>query len=332
LPRKTGTYWSRRRFFVEGGYIKPVIGSAIELYRPMEHYYGVGSSSTKQSMYLNLLSVQAPYPSSLEKIARKWGLLGLYQHHVVQVRWEVESGDGQRTRPVLSKPAELLYHYSAHWKAFGANSVQGFVTAIDDTGKPSNRESPLLTWGRLYFPDFDWIHPLAPRMTSINCAGGEWELAPALHEDFLCEPVDEVVHAITAFQETYMRCTQWSEGKPHTEAAELINKAFECHLSRPELNTVLMPGGEPKSDHTGEVDRVGRWKLDLSFPSLLGMAYYQMFQDLRDGRYMRYCRNKSSCGRAFVTDRKNSFYCCQSCRNAANLRAYHLKHAGGSED
>jgi len=78
--------WVRCRYFVQDGYIRPVRGAHVEAYDPFEAYYANDSALLGRSLYLQLVDLDTTNEQEIEKFVSRWGLLGLFQHNLIQAR------------------------------------------------------------------------------------------------------------------------------------------------------------------------------------------------------------------------------------------------------
>src|SRR5437588_12575417 len=72
--------WMRRRYFVQGDYIRHVLESDLERIDPFEDQDG-------HALHLDLVRLAESDARAVEEFASRWGLLGLFYHPILQVRY-----------------------------------------------------------------------------------------------------------------------------------------------------------------------------------------------------------------------------------------------------
>ena len=307
--------WPRGRFYVEDGFLKPVKGSAVEYYNPSDHYHGAGSDPGERSMYLDLASLDPSDSEAVERFARRWGRLGLYEDTVLQVRFQTEEDTDES---IIARPIAALDLYAGLVRRLGSHAVEGFATTFQQVSRQVTdgyfREVPFRQAMGRFFPDVDWEHPPRPADERL------------LIHDYLCEPLNELTVAVFQFRRTFAEAAAWSEGQPDPDTLQILEGAFRSHLQGAVLHPVL-PEQQHSSEPVSTKPTAPRWDLGFAFPSLLAAAHYQMFRDLQAGRFLRFCMNDTCTHPPFVTDRINSRFCSKTCQNTAKVRDYRRRQA-----
>lgn len=87
--------WMRRRYFVEGEFIKPIPTSEKTVYDPFEGYRAELTKSEQDpvdQLHTHLANLDAADLHAIEAFTGKWGILGLFQHDLYQVRYVPTAG------------------------------------------------------------------------------------------------------------------------------------------------------------------------------------------------------------------------------------------------
>ena len=99
--------WVRRRYYVENGYIRPVVGSKVEYYDPFEEaYFDANTPREGTSLYLELIALDLEDIPAIERFTSRWGLLGLCQHRLLQHRRVMTDED--RDEVIADTPPEWV--------------------------------------------------------------------------------------------------------------------------------------------------------------------------------------------------------------------------------
>src|SRR5688500_8562237 len=80
-----GAEWCRRRYYVSGGFIKPIPGEPVDFYDPLEAVTG-GKSASAATLAQELAGVDLDDLGAIEGFTSRWGLLGLMGHKLLHVR------------------------------------------------------------------------------------------------------------------------------------------------------------------------------------------------------------------------------------------------------
>ncbi|MGV3723554.1 MAG: hypothetical protein ACO1SX_21875 [Actinomycetota bacterium] len=289
------TQWSRRPYFVEGGYLRPVPGEPAEAFDPFEFGYG---------RYLTALGkLNLDSEESIKAFAMQWGLLGLFQHRLIQAR---HTGAGGRAdvieglgflavRPVPDgglrpRPSTVLIQ-----------SADGVI-----------EEAPLEAFYQRYFPQFD-VTPEAFYRNEIPPIRNP--MAALAH---VCEPLDDFRAAVREFRAVSRLCTAAQNGTlpagyPHPSGHGYVETTDEADLREAfARNTRQVHPGPLRSVSDG-------WRMKWHFPSLLSTFYMLLLQDLTGGRLWECARE--DCRTPFVrVKRSDQKFCSPTCLNTVKQR------------
>lgn len=274
--------WVQGEYAVQDGQIAPVPGTAWETYSPADC----------PLFYLDLVNL---YPglhsgAAVERVVCRWGLLGLYQQQVRQIRIPRAGAGGD----LLVQPGALL-EASEQLEPVAEGEVDAYALRREDTAEEWFREVPFAPLFARYFPRLQW--PDALRTDGLTL----W--------DHLHEPLDEFREAVERLHKTFTLCTLWSAGERDEATVGSLNYRFGSDLGGLRSRVEFGPSGPV---------------LTPELPSLLAAAYHRMLLDLHEGRYFRFCRNER-CGKALVTERLNTYYCSARCMEAVRKRAYRAR-------
>jgi hypothetical protein len=270
---------------VEGEWIVPVPGAGWETYHPLQ----------RPSFYLDLINlypIQGPGP--IADAVRLWGLLGLYQQEVRQLRFR-----GPAEGDLLAEPG-ALFDAAAALTPEARREVDVWALRREDTAEDWFPEIPFAPLFARYFPGLKWPADLQTEGVDL------W--------DHLHEPLVEFCEAVERLHKTFAIGALWSNGERADDVVASLNHRFQIGLGGLRSRVEFTPSG-------------GGSVLVPELPSLLAAAYYQMLLDVQAGRYLRFCRNER-CGRALVTERLNAYYCSKRCMEAARKREYRRRTAG----
>jgi hypothetical protein len=334
--------WARRRYSIEGDYIKPVPGSKVTFYNPFDHYYGAGNVKTGTSLYLELVALDTNDCCQIEQFASKWGLLGLFYHPLLQIRHRVLAYDvsAQRDDPSLPSWAygfldtvnvnpglAFKDELPEATRAMEAATLEGSAV-VHRPGLEQYVEECLTTYSQSYFPD------LTNRAASLaHRSGGrtfEQLLYGALYSparwDYLCEPVQRFQDEVKLLQENYHLCKVASEAGVSSYSFDLEER-FAVHLRHVHPIAICSPGKDEVPCARSMNRRltkgwiVGPLNCGWSFPSLLATAYLMLLLDTTENTGLRYCENET-CRHPFVSRRSDRKYCSKGCKNAQTQRVF----------
>lgn len=145
--------------------------------------------------------------------------------------------------------------------------------------------------------------------------------------DYLAEPLPEFQQAAEEFRRAYRLAVGVSEGRLGVEDGNRLKKVLEEHLLRVRPVPAFTTDARGDRRHNPGESRVTGWALDWELPSLLSAAYMLLFLDLTEGRRPRLCANER-CGRPFLTDRSDRFYCSARCSDNQKQREIRRREKG----
>jgi hypothetical protein len=304
--------WRRRRHYVESDQIRPVPGSAMEPYDAFNP--SRGGTREPKPFYLALAALDASNLREVEEFVSEWGPLGLFFDPLIQVQHQVVGEDGQPLTPqkdgyraVTRGRYELDLDLSSPWFAF---LLETPLRSTATTVVGSTEEAvPLVSYCAPFLPDL--VGPGASPSQETDA-----RLVRVLHTEsiwhHLTEPVDKFRKAVELFQDVCRYAAAAGAGTAEKEEVWFLCSEIEQHTRRVTWHSA------PKvtAGRAGWGVAMGiKWE----FPSLLSVAYVQLFRDLLRERSVRLCANEP-CRHPFVTDRRDQRYCCLSCGAAQEQR------------
>ncbi len=287
--------WARRPYEVRDGWIAPAPGGSVEFYDP---FAASGSAGPQGPLYRALWDVDLEQSESIEFFASRWGLLGLFQHRLIQAR---------HAAPGMAEVLEGL-----DFLAVARTDAQLTVSAaLVERPEGGYSERPLAEYYRRYFPglrtDVQFLANEIPPLTH----------SPALF-DRLAEPVEEFREEVARLKSTVAVAQRAAEGQlplgefaspgiyTPTVGENLLHAAIDPYIRR------VHQGLKRREDGSG-------WELGWYFPSLISVIYYTLAMHLAGGQ-LRRCAN-DRCGAPFApTHRKHQQYCSDRCQNFAKQR------------
>ncbi len=352
--------WTRRRYFVEEGLIQPLPRGATEEYDPFISYYGSDSTWSGRSLYLELLELDIGSEHAIEGFTSRWGLLGLYQHRLVQIRRA--EADLDLSTKIDRVPEYLVEHFEApsstpEWVNVerwwltreqletDPEGAKRFFRAWLNTRKPHTvasaivassegyyEELPLGDYAQRFFP-----HPPKLSLDSEKVFQMLRSTAQALEDDDFravdqIEQVKQLIASVPRLGSKWFWERLCEPVDEFRQAVEELRSVFAGCTDREDKLAV----GLAMQTCTRHIRRVhpiphfeeGALTWRWSFPSLLAAAYMMLFLDVAvEGRKLRYCEG---CGKSFVADRSDKRFCGRACQNRSNQRRYRQR-AGGDE-
>jgi hypothetical protein len=331
-PREGEAPWLRGRWVrrpdggyqVEGGDLRPVAGSRLKEYDPLDSAGENGEPTLVEALLA--LPVRENEEGEWDERAlvaftERWGLLGLFRHYIIR-RDPVESGS-RATTPMVhieESPTERLLALPMHAYA---------GTFFPHLRRNRTREANALLSERhtrgeitdgeflrgLHLSSYDLMPPEEPDEVleyPAECSARFW--------DHLSEPVGLFSFSVAEFQHAADLCR-----RPRTLDAgiQLVN----VHLDR--VQPILLSGADAASQARGTV-LVYRW------PSLLAAAYWMLAQDVAKGLAPRQCANET-CRQLFTPRRmrrgegQEQRFCSDRCANRQHARESGRKKKTGTD-
>lgn len=333
--------WLRRRYFVQDDRIRPIPGSAISEYRPLPLVNSADrdpGEDVSEELILALKELDLGSEDAIERFARRWGLLGLFSHHLHWQRYipgaagevqplsrsenagHVEEGLDFRAETSVDASQASLERWNAFlasarevnrqgWPGYMEHGCGTVLNTMDSLFIP--QPCPLMAYYAPFFPDLDqWRDPVTDR-----------PVFPALDSrelwDRLCEPLQAFRLAVREFQSLAELFARGAVEKrpPSPPPMGFIREpegagiaAIRRHTRRvsPLLTTRLDEAQEPP------------WELRWFCPSLLAAAYVALEFKVTGKLPPRLCRN---CGRYFFPGRASNIYCRRQCANTDWMRS-----------
>lgn len=137
--------WWKQRYFVEDGLIRPVVGSKREMYDPLEAYFQRHLWRINPPLHLALARLNPLDDEQVERFCSTWGLLGLFQHPLLQVTYVPGSKGGalprhnppQHFTEVVETPLFRLERPARD----GTGRLQRMASAIRGSGPSADEQS-----------------------------------------------------------------------------------------------------------------------------------------------------------------------------------------------
>ena len=314
--------WRRRRYHVSEGYIRPVAGELTVEYDPLD-------SSTNDGLpaYLRLVNINEFDDHQIADFCSQFGILGLFQHDLLQVRYTPTSNgaiqcrhdpppphyfevletpysryelDGRGSWPdeILRPKIEDLQRFPADDESFEDMAIEALDQEYLDEWKTDRTKR-----GLVVVEDVEGIReqPLGGYFRRFFPASGNE--FPSLHApqlwDYLCEPLPAFRTAVLNLRAVF---EEWQAGP--------IGSSRHAGWQTTFLAPALMRARPMPVN--GE--------LTWLFPSLLTALYMQLFLDCISARQPRFCANENCLRRAFVADRPDNVFCSDKCRHAQKQR------------
>lgn len=309
--------WVTRPYRIQDGYLTPVAGTVPNQYRPLAEGVESAPEGGRKFLHEALGSLDWTDMEELEAFASQWGLLGLFYHDLLQIRFETGSKTGGWRRAWVTVIPDMAFSY---WLPEQIPVMQRYRlrgSVIVREGREYVEEG-LVSYASRYFPG---LLPDGEVKAASSDRTGVKRLVPILSTpdvwDHLCEPVAAFQDAAEEFRSVYELCARWADGERGEERA--LQRAFWTHL-RHVQPLALPPTDDPPEQEC--LDASGhRWKAGWSSPSLLAAAYMRLFLDLTAGRMPRVCAN-DRCNEVFIATRPDRLFHSERCMKNAKQRKY----------
>lgn len=376
------TVWVRRSYEIESrtGYIRPVKGSPQRPYDPFNPDADIVRDDPDVPLHEDLAALRlrswahdpseeyGPPPAEdpeaaaqrrrkalaeseeIRRFTSKWGLLGLFQHNLLEARYSLEP-EGEDFRGygndilVIDRPGEpvTIVRPSPFGPPTPAPEVRdqtwwapldpGWGTAVVTVEQGGSTEVlPVRTYYERYLLADLGTPSLAafgPPKASAPPDSGFPSLGSDRLWDSLCEPVWLFRDAVTEFQDAMNQCAR--EDLSPSEAEEL-RMVLQRHASRVRTVVEWRPNLEHGVDGIANRRKRGyrpsvQWESRWAFPSLLSAAYMLLLLDLTKGHVVRNCA-RADCRRIFRATRPDRIYCSPRCLNAQKQREHRHREQG----
>lgn len=341
------THWVKRKYVVSGGWIQPFLGTGSEptRYDPFDHY---SPGSEDGSLHLWLLRLDLADEAEIERFVSSYGLLGLFQDQVVQLRHQIEIGtvkldlcfsqDGRGSRvPGAAYPWDVKLEMLR--RGLASVTVDGHYAIVPEfAAAPSAVEAEIANSIR----DRDlerFARGSEPCGTALVQDG--W----ALHEE-----TSRVAYRYFTDGGSFVWQGDLAEGGAGRPASpwdwkmwdflaepldEFRAAVCEFRLIFRECQEVTtgeatperaLEAGERLSQHLRRIHPVAKydaitqeWVDAWSFPSLLSVCYKMLHQDLAEHLHVGFCRR---CRNPLTGHRRGKKYCSRSCLDAFKQAEY----------
>lgn len=276
--------WTRRRYHVEDGYVRPSRISPPETYDPFERY------AKGEYLHLALMELDSSDADAVAEFATRWGPLGILHEFLIEARYvEVQPGlvsvEPDDTGPhVIASPTGRVTGTSAEFHPTPT------VLMARITAEESPREVPLGDYYASFFP---------------NSPDGPFPaFGTSLLWDEMCEPMELIEQEVQLFN----------------VAVSLMElPADQIDPEDPIDGLALLQHRLTRVSPTPRLVE-GKWRMHWRFPSLISVAYYMVYKDLAGGRMIRECA-AHDCTKNYIanasTDRK---WCSPKCANRINMQ------------
>ena len=348
--------WRRQRYVVEGDHLVPATAADAEEYDPFDHYAGVSDIPLGETPYLDLASLDLNDTEAIEQFASAWGLLGLFQHNLVQLRY-VPTRDGRMQ--LRHDPPLYIDEPSSTATTERISGFLGAGSDFDDDLVPfahewfSGQSLDFQDGSRVRhsWDDLDTDDEREYVLDEVRAVERQrWLDDPAKRGEALyVDPHGEVQRAslddyarpffpnATVNPRTYPSidsATLWGELHEPLEAFRSAAREFQRQvhfvadadewsddLARAIERNLrsVHPRIEFHADEEG-----GRWVERWHFPSLLAACYTMLHLDLTKQRAVRICAS-DKCDNAFIAERSDRMYCTPRCKNAHKMRLKRAK-------
>jgi hypothetical protein len=351
--------WVRRQYHIEDGYIKPVPGSEPIPYNPLVLDDQARHRKNKRRLVDDLLRLHPRDYTAVAEFASHWGLLGLFQHHLVEQFYiPTESGDVQTVHdprfglfPTVHEgvdfydcmPSRRKLEWSddtvrEDWVRRGViHRAEGEKWVLTDlgkqlllrgwrakTGKSGTVSTDLIRTGApKRLPLQQYYQHFFPDAQKVTEAPDSLVIYPRIGSeklwDQLCEPLDLFHCAVIEF-----RSIAWAYSEQNAlPIRDDLRQFFGNPLSK--TRQVLVSSPAPDWDQGGRSPgiRSSPAELGWAWPSLLAAAYLLLMRDVTGNYGPRDCHNES-CRTTFMPTRPDRKYCSPECRNQQmQRRNYH---------
>jgi len=354
--------WVRRRYFIRDGYIRPIQGSEVVVYDPFEEYYGTDAARSGRSLYQHLVDLDLSDERAIEEFASRWGLLGLFQHRLVQVshvgcdrydyadhpdqpptslsHWNERPGNGpldRREGPTihLIYPDDYLRADEDERRSVRERGHQLFRKWLAETRYP---------YGSVIVENAFGVLEEVEQDAYYSQFFLDLELARAIaEEDTRTDLHDPSRKFLPPRRSRYPRISSPRLWDCLCEPLDLFREAaYELR----DLYTLTVRASSPdahaapssqaadylRQDFAQRLSRVHplpgwqeqsrSWTMAWSFPSLLSAAYAMLFVDFVVAGRKLRFCANETCGKSFVSDRSDRKYCSERCQNAAKQREF----------
>lgn len=299
--------------FYSPGYIRPAPGAKLEAYQ---------LKSTGEN-FQSLLGLDIEDEAAIIRWCRQYGLLGILPQETLQLqlapRWRrIGFSDSGGHRAVLS-PYQIGYLRTQDgWRSMDEGTGWGYLELKGNEQYRGQLAEPrtgatTITPTALVAPIFSATYEqkglgeaIGHFFPHIPPEEKDTALYPhPLDDDFweqYCEPLEEFQWVVTEFK-TMMKNLSYAgpwETSPVGERGAMI-------IGRDQLNSLLSfyPSLEIQED--GRI--IDRW----TFPSLLAIFAFEVWQKLIGGQSVKQCK-RTKCRRLFLSAQYNREYCSERCR------------------
>lgn len=357
--------WVRRRYLVNEDYIIPTTDSPAVEYDPVAVDREGRTRPGGRRLVSEVARLNTTKNQAIEEFTSEWGLLGLFQHHLLQVRY-VPTKDG-RVQPFHAPTTGIEYCDGPDFREvrfFGTvplthvegsstpalrpterhpgDEVADFPERVQEERRhqpgrsrrdPSRRGEVITSeWPGAtlrVIPLMDYFPAFFPGL--FQRREEDDPTFPSIHSPDLwvelCEPLGRFQKEVEKFQATFHLCSLATAGEADEDKISQLCRDVSQRLRSVHPALALHQSVSPLSPPGDSGDTVfNRWQLEYRFPSLLSVAYMLLLEDLEAGRFFRYCANER-CRNAFLADRRDNIYCSLACTNAQKQRELRRRRA-----
>jgi hypothetical protein len=348
--------WMRGPYTIEGDYIKPLPEGEMERYDPFASYYGADSARLERSLYLELIDLELGNHQAVERFVTTRGLLGLFQHRLVQLSTVIAFPIGSLRGDAVPEMLFEAFHSPGSVPAWTSS---GAAWLTDDT--PAGPEARKVLYDR-----WRQRRPFPEGWAISETVDGYYDVSSRedYYSHYFPDPLDEGVPPEVAAEalrrvakdptsdEAAQILELLSYDDPYPRAGSnamwvrLCEPLGDFYLAALELRATYSACAERKDptsvaaalmNCTRHLRRVhpiphrteeGGWAWRWSFPSLLAACYTMLFLDfVVEKRRLYFC---AECGKSMISDRSDKKYCDSTCQNRANQRRWRQRSATAS--
>lgn len=354
LRSRPHTLWAKREYvFDRSDLVFRPAGTCVEFYDPLQVGYfdleAVPPGNRQPPLYALLWELDTTNVGTVRDFVSHWGLLGLFQHHLIESRYAASAPRGQSDMSTGPLPAR------AHPETF----LEVTETPLRRDWKPWRTAPPpprAYTKPDVADHQLGDVHPATveiddPRISRQVAkradagaqrleARADWESVRVLHSPHgqveSMPLTDYYARFFPSGRFASMHSKQlWDElAEPLTDIDQAVADLREnydlCSRAKSERSWKLDRDVREVFDtHLQGVsltvelaeDRAGRWRAAWAFPSLLSAVYWMLREDFtKPGRRLLYCQ-RQDCRKPLITDRSDKFFCTGgTCKNTHKSR------------
>lgn len=353
------TRWRRQRYYIEDGFIRPAQRSEPKEYNPLASYFERGQTSRRDQLHLALAGLNTSsddQDEQIEKFCSEWGLLGLYQHRLIQLTYVPGPRGGAlpRHRPPHSHPEvvetplgraehparerrERVELFAEHRLTYGHGTPeadQPLAEYLADMeldiwwkDPAAGGEALVLKHGRTervrladyyasYFPQYS-VHLFEIGMRVLRSEPSMLPEYPTWSSPWLW---NELCEPVEAFCEAVNEFQDTARLCRDYKDGQHFSPDQAEKLERVFNQHLTLAGLRLRYDRHSGLGRLEQeWQHEYFCPSLLSAAYLLLMLTFSGAAKLRFCRNEP-CGKPFEAERPDREFCSRSCQKAQQQR------------